>query len=67
MKEYIAKEIETKWQRKWKEDKVFKVNDHVEGKENYYVLEMFAYPSEKITYGTFKKLYYRRCYNRYTR
>ncbi len=37
------KVIESKWQRKWQEKKVFSVNE--KKKNKYYVLEMFPYPS----------------------
>ena len=45
MVEIDFKELEEKWQKKWKESKVFEVEDSVKGRENYYVLEMFPYPS----------------------
>jgi len=42
--EYKFRDIEKKWQEKWKEDKVYKVsNDST--KPKYYVLDMFPYPS----------------------
>lgn len=50
-KEYKPSEIEKKWQDKWFEGDVFKSENKVEGKENYYVLEMFAYPSGKLHVG----------------
>ena len=50
-KEYKPSEIEKKWQDKWFEEDVFKSENKVEGKENYYVLEMFAYPSGKLHVG----------------
>jgi len=37
------REIEKKWQRKWEESKVFKVDE--ENKTKFYNLEMFPYPS----------------------
>ena len=41
---YNHKEIETKWQKYWKEHKTFKASiDHA--KPKYYVLDMFPYPS----------------------
>ena len=51
IKEYKPSEIEKKWQDKWFEEDVFKSENRVEGKENYYVLEMFAYPSGKLHVG----------------
>ena len=51
IKEYKPSEIEKKWQDKWFEEDVFKSENKVEGKENYYVLEMFAYPSGKLHVG----------------
>ena len=50
-KEYKPSEIEKKWQDKWFEEDVFKSENKIEGKENYYVLEMFAYPSGKLHVG----------------
>lgn len=47
MKEYNFKEIEAKWQAVWEKEKRFEVENHVEGKENYYVLIEFPYPSGK--------------------
>ena len=49
--EYISKDIESKWQKIWEENKVFKSENKVEGKKNYYTLEMFAYPSGKLHAG----------------
>ena len=40
--EYISKDIESNWQKIWEENKVFKSENKVEGKKNYYTLEMFA-------------------------
>ena len=51
IKEYKPSEIEKKWQDKWFEEDVFKSENKVDGKENYYVLEMFAYPSGKLHVG----------------
>ena len=50
-KEYIFKDIEEKWQKLWNDNKVFKSVNNVLEKENYYVLEMFAYPSGKLHAG----------------
>ncbi len=37
--------IEKKWQDYWETNKTFKTEDFVEGKEKFYVLDMFPYPS----------------------
>ena len=42
--EYRFTEIEQKWQKKWKEQKAYKVSNNNE-RPKYYVLDMFPYPS----------------------
>lgn len=49
--EYNFKEIESKWQEKWNKEELFKTADSVEGKENYYLLEMLPFPSGKLHMG----------------
>ncbi|MGF6906947.1 leucine--tRNA ligase [Fusobacterium sp. PH5-44] len=51
MKEYNFKEVESKWQEKWEKESIFKTTDKINGKENYYVLEMLPYPSGKLHVG----------------
>ena len=68
MKRYNPKEIESKWQKTWDENKTFKV-DIESAKKPYYHLMMFPYPSGEglhvghvfafggaDTYGRFKKM-----------
>ncbi len=45
MKQYDFKMIELKWQQYWEKNKTYKVENHVEGKDNEYVLIEFPYPS----------------------
>ena len=51
MNEYNFSDIERKWQKIWKDKNIFKTCNKVENKQNYYVLEMFAYPSGKLHVG----------------
>lgn len=51
LREYDFKEVEAKWQKKWADGNIFKTENSVHGKENYYVLEMLPYPSGKLHVG----------------
>jgi leucyl-tRNA synthetase len=48
---YTPAEIEKKWQTKWEADGIYEATDHVEGKENYFALVMFPYPSGDLHMG----------------
>ncbi len=51
MKPYDHKDIEKKWQDTWQEQSLYKTPDHVPGKENYYTLVEFSYPSGNLHVG----------------
>ena len=42
--EYNFSEIEKKWQNYWKDNNTYKTEED-KSKKNYYVLDMFPYPS----------------------
>ncbi len=48
---YNPSAIETKWQERWEREQVYRTPDHVPGKENWYALVMFPYPSGDVHIG----------------
>ena len=50
MKKYIPSEIESIWQKKWQEDKLYKVNLSNPDKKEYILVE-FSYPSGDLHMG----------------
>lgn len=49
--EYDPKEIEGKWQIEWEKTELHKTSDAVAGKDNFYFLTEFAYPSGNLHIG----------------
>ncbi|GAI65479.1 unnamed protein product, partial [marine sediment metagenome] len=51
--EYNFQKIEKKWQNKWEKEKIFEVKEDLskKGKDKYYVLEMYPYPSSDLHIG----------------
>jgi len=53
--EYPFEVFEKKWQDVWSKERVFNADNEVEGKENYFVLSMFPYPSGVLHMGNIDK------------
>ncbi len=51
MREYDHSKIEAKWQRAWAEAKLYETPDSEDGKENFYLLVEFPYPSGNLHVG----------------
>ena len=50
-KKYNPSVIENKWTVKWEEDGIYNAKNNVKGKENYFALSMFPYPSGNLHIG----------------
>ena len=51
MKEYDPQAIEARWQARWDEAELFRVDDADPGRKSFYCLEMLPYPSGKLHMG----------------
>jgi len=63
---YNPEAIEKKWQKKWADAKIFKVQADSK-KEKYYVLEMYPYPSATLHMGHLRNYSIGDCFARYKR
>ncbi|OGI23701.1 MAG: hypothetical protein A3E91_00215 [Candidatus Moranbacteria bacterium RIFCSPHIGHO2_12_FULL_40_10] len=51
MEKYNPRKIEQKWQKIWQKSGIYKAKDSVKGKNNFYHLVMFPYPSGDLHIG----------------
>nr|MDO8109224.1 leucine--tRNA ligase [Candidatus Sigynarchaeota archaeon] len=65
MVEYNPQEIETKWQKKWADAKIFE--SKVDNRKKYYCLEMYPYPSAKLHMGHLRNYSIGDCLARFKR
>ncbi len=67
MKKYSPQTIEKKWQKYWKSKKLYEAADVVVGKENFYKLVEFPYPSGNLHMGHWYSFAVPDIYARYQR
>ncbi len=48
---YDHQKLEEKWRKKWTEEKLYETPDHASGKDNFYTLVEFPYPSGDLHVG----------------
>ncbi len=48
---YVPGEIEPKWHKRWDESGLYRTKDHSDGKDNWFALTMFPYPSGDLHIG----------------
>ena len=48
---YVPGEIEPKWHKRWDESGLYRTEDYADGKENWFALTMFPYPSGDLHIG----------------
>ena len=65
-RDYNHSEIETRWQKKWEDEKAY-LTARDSGKEKFYVLEMFPYPSGRLHMGHVRNYTIGDLYSRFMR
>ena len=48
---YVPGEIEPKWHKRWDDSGLYRTEDHSDGKDNWFALTMFPYPSGDLHIG----------------
>jgi len=51
MRSYNPRDIEPKWQAVWEQEGVYQAVDEDDGRERFYALDMFSYPSGDLHMG----------------